>query len=286
MNPLFLAILCFSIMQNDHPDIPLWEGPAPLAKGEASEDRPDIRVWLAKSSREKSPAVLVVPGGGYGGLANDHEGKQIAEFLNSKGVHAFVLKYRLGPKYNHPVPWLDASRAIRLIRSRAREWKVDPDRLGIWGFSAGGHLTSTVVTQFDKGSPDSTDPVEKQSSRPDFAVLCYPVISMEPPLAHMGSRRNLLGANPDPNLVKSLSNQNRVRPDTPPCFILHTAADAAVPVGNAIVFYQACIDKKVPAELHIFQDGPHGVGLAKGDPILRVWPELLWKWLGRHGFTP
>lgn len=286
MNTLLLAMLFVFSAQNDHPDIPLWSGPVPLAKGDGPEDRPDIRVWLAKSPMEKAPAVLVVPGGGYGGLANDHEGKQIAEFLNARGVHAFVLKYRLGPKYNHPVPWIDASRAIRLIRSRAMEWKVDSSRLGIWGFSAGGHLTSTVVTQFDKGNPEASDPVEKESSRPDFAILCYPVISMEPPLTHMGSRRNLLGSNPDPDLAKSLSNQNRVRPDTPPCFIFHTAADSAVPVGNALAFYQACIDKKVPSELHVFQDGPHGVGLAKGDPILKVWPELLWKWLGRHKFTP
>jgi len=286
MNPILFAILCIFSSQNGHPDIPLWEGPVPMAKGDEPGDRPDIRVWLAPNAKDKSPAVLVVPGGGYGGLANDHEGKQIAEFLNARGVHAFVLKYRLGPKYNHPVPWLDASRAIRLIRSRASEWKVDSSRLGIWGFSAGGHLTSTVITQFDKGDPKATDPVEKESSRPDFAILCYPVISMEPPMTHMGSSRNLLGSNPDPELAKSLSNQNRVRADTPPCFILHTAADSVVPVGNAIVFYQACIDKKVPAELHIFQDGPHGVGLAKGDPVLKVWPELLWKWLGRHKFTP
>jgi acetyl esterase/lipase len=286
MNPILFAILFIFSSQNGHPDIPLWEGPVPMAKGDEPGDRPDIRVWLAPNAKDKSPAVLVVPGGGYGGLANDHEGKQIAEFLNARGVHAFVLKYRLGPKYNHPVPWLDASRAIRLIRSRASEWKVDSSRLGIWGFSAGGHLTSTVITQFDKGDPKATDPVEKESSRPDFAILCYPVISMEPPMTHMGSRRNLLGSNPDPELAKSLSNQNRVRADTPPCFILHTAADSVVPVGNAIVFYQACIDKKVPAELHIFQDGPHGVGLAKGDPVLKVWPELLWKWLGRHKFTP
>ena len=286
MNTLLLAILFVFSAQNDHPDVPLWSGPVPLAKGDGPEDRPDIRVWLAKSPMEKAPAVLVVPGGGYGGLANDHEGKQIAEFLNARGVHAFVLKYRLGPKYNHPVPWIDASRAIRLIRSRAMEWKVDSSRLGIWGFSAGGHLTSTVVTQFDKGNPEASDPVEKESSRPDFAILCYPVISMEPSLTHMGSRRNLLGSNPDPDLAKSLSNQNRVRSDTPPCFIFHTAADSAVPVGNALAFYQACIDKKVPSELHVFQDGPHGVGLAKGDPILKVWPELLWKWLGRHKFTP
>lgn len=286
MNPILFAILCIFSSQNGHPDIPLWEGPVPMAKGDEPGDRPDIRVWLAPNAKDKSPAVLVVPGGGYGGLANDHEGKQIAEFLNARGIHAFVLKYRLGPKYNHPVPWLDASRAIRLIRSRASEWKVDSSRLGIWGFSAGGHLTSTVITQFDKGDPKASDPVEKESSRPDFAILCYPVISMEPPMTHMGSRRNLLGPNPDPELAKSLSNQNRVRADTPPCFILHTAADSVVPVGNAIVFYQACIDKKVPAELHIFQDGPHGVGLAKGDPVLKVWPELLWKWLGRHKFTP
>jgi acetyl esterase/lipase len=286
MNPLLLAILYVFSSQNGHPDIPLWDGPVPMAKGDEPGDRPDIRVWLAPNAKDKSSAVLVVPGGGYGGLANDHEGKQIAEFLNARGVHAFVLKYRLGPKYNHPVPWLDASRAIRLIRSRASEWKVDSSRLGIWGFSAGGHLTSTVITQFDKGNPKALDPVEKESSRPDFAILCYPVISMEPPMTHMGSRRNLLGPDPDPELAKSLSNQNRVRADTPPCFILHTAADSAVPVGNAIVFYQACIDKKVPAELHIFQDGPHGVGLAKGDPVLKVWPDLLWKWLARHKFTP
>lgn len=289
MNPLLLMAMCLIPSQTTRPArpiVPLWEGAVPIAKGETPADRPEIQVWLAKDAKVNTPAILVVPGGGYGGLANNHEGSQIADFLNARGMHAFVLKYRLGPKYNHPVPWMDASRAIRLIRSRAEEWQVDPSRLGIWGFSAGGHLTSTVVTQFDLGNAKDADLVERQSSRPDFAVLCYPVISMEPPLTHQGSRNNLLGPNPDPVLVKSLSNQNRVKSTTPPCFLFHTAADSAVPVGNAIVFYQACLEKKVPAELHIFEDGPHGVGLAQKDPVLKVWPSLLWSWLSKHKFTP
>jgi len=269
-----------------NPDVPLWKaGEVPLAKGTEPADVPEIRVWLAKGAKTPATAVLVVPGGGYGGLANDHEGKQIAQFLNQHGIHAFVLKYRLGPKYNHPVPWTDATRAMRLIRSRASEWGVDPQKLGIWGFSAGGHLASTVATRFDRGNSNARDPVEKESSRPDFAVLCYPVISMELPTTHAGSRRNLLGPNPDPELAKSLSNQNQVTPQTPPVFLFHTSADTVVLPRNAILFYEACLQNKVPVEMHIFQDGPHGVGLAQKQPQLKVWPDLLLAWLNRHKFA-
>lgn len=253
-----------------------------MAQGMEPADVPEIRIWLAKGAKTPATSVLVVPGGGYGGLANDHEGKQIAEFLNSRGIHAFVLKYRLGPKYKHPVPWTDASRAMRLIRDRADEWGVDSKRLGIWGFSAGGHLASTVATRFDTGLENPRDPVDKQSSRPDFAILCYPVISMEPPLTHGGSRRNLLGPNPDPELARSLSNQNQVSAKTPPVFLFHTAADTAVLPQNSLIFYEACLKHKVPVELHLFQDGPHGVGLAQKDPQLKVWPSLLMNWLAKN----
>lgn len=284
MNLSLILPMCFILNSaGQNPDIPLWKpGEVPFAQGMESADVPEIRVWLARGAKTPATSVLVVPGGGYGGLANDHEGKQIAEFLNSKGINAFVLKYRLGPKYKHPVPWTDASRAMRLIRDRADEWGVDSKRLGIWGFSAGGHLASTVATRFDTGLENPRDPIDKQSSRPDFAILCYPVISMEPPLTHGGSRRNLLGPNPDPDLARSLSNQNQVTTKTPPVFLFHTAADTVVVPQNSLIFYEACLKHKVPVELHLFQDGPHGVGLAQKDPQLKVWPSLLMNWLAKN----
>lgn len=280
---LLLPLCCFFLPAGQNIDVPLWkQGEVPLAKGTDAADQPEIRLWLAKGAKTPATSVLVVPGGGYGGLANDHEGKQIAEFLNSKGIHAFVLKYRLGPKYNHPVPWMDASRAMRLIRSRAEEWGVDKNRLGIWGFSAGGHLASTVATRFADPEHKPNNAIDQESSRPDFAILCYPVISMELPTTHGGSRRNLLGPNADPQLAKSLSNQTQVTAKTPPTFIFHTVADTVVIPENAILFYEACVKNKVPVELHLFQEGPHGVGLAQKDPQLKVWPTLLMNWLARN----
>jgi acetyl esterase/lipase len=257
----------------------LWPDGAPGALGSEPVDKPKITLYPADPALANGAAVVVCPGGGYGVVAADHEGRQIAEWLNSLGVSAFVLQYRLGPRYHHPVPLQDAQRAIRLLRSRAPEWRVDPGRVGILGFSAGGHLTSTAATHFDAGKPDAADPIERQSSRPDFAVLAYPVISLLDPVAHAGSRRNLLGETPDPALVELLSNDKQVTAQTPPCFLFHTADDQAVPVENSLLFFAALRKAGVPGELHVFAHGRHGVGLAQDDPSLSQWPRLCAQWM-------
>jgi acetyl esterase/lipase len=233
---------------------------------------------------EKVPTgVVVCPGGGYGGLADNHEGRQIANWLNSLGITAFVLKYRLGSRYHHPRELQDAQRAIRIVRSRAKEFGIAADRIGIMGFSAGGHLASTAGTHFDSGDAAATDPIEQVGSRPDFMVLGYPVISFTTPYTHKGSMHNLLGDNPDPKLVESLSNELQVTPQTPPTFLFHTDADTVVPSENSVLFYLALRKNKVPAELHIFEKGPHGVGLALRDPALSMWPTLLANWFRVRG---
>jgi acetyl esterase/lipase len=212
------------------------------------------------------------------------EGRQEANWFNAMGVSAFVLKYRLGPRYHHPIELGDAQRAIRIVRARgARDFGVAPDRIGMMGFSAGGHLTSTAGTHFDGGNPDAPDPIDRVSSRPDFLILCYPVISFDPAITHAGSVRNLLGANPDPQLIEDLSNDLRVTPQTPPTFLFHTANDPAVPVENSVRFFLALRKAKVPAEMHIFENGPHGVGMALGDPSLSQWTPLLLNWLRTRG---
>jgi len=226
--------------------------------------------------------VIVCPGGGYSGLSMDKEGDQIARWLNSLGVTAFVLKYRLGPKYHHPVELGDAQRAIRTVRSKASEYRLLPDRIGIMGFSAGGHLASTAGTHFDAGEAAASDTIDRSSSRPDFLVLCYPVISFGN-FAHQGSKRNLLGENPEPKLVESLSNETRVTAQTPPTFLFHTTTDASVPVENSVMFYAALHKAGVPAELHIYERGPHGVGLAQTDEALSTWPARLADWLRVRG---
>ena len=263
-------------------EIPLWEGGAPGALGSAEADKPTLTIYRA-SRRSSGTAVVVAPGGAYQNLAMDHEGRQVAAFLNSMGVSAFVLKYRLGPKYHHPIELGDAQRAIRIVRSRAQEFAVQPDRIGMMGFSAGGHLASTAATHFDNGKPGATDAIDRVSSRPDFLILGYPVISTDPAVAHAGSVKNLLGDNPDPKLLEDLSNDLRVTPQTPPTFIFHTNADTAVPAENSVRFYLALRKAKVPAEMHIFENGPHGVGLSLDDPALSVWPTLLTNWLRGRG---
>ncbi|MCA9082275.1 MAG: alpha/beta hydrolase, partial [Planctomycetaceae bacterium] len=189
-----------------------------------------------------------------------------------------------GPKYHHPAPLNDASRAVRYVRAHAEELKVDPHRVGIMGFSAGGHLASTVSTHYDAGNADSADPVAKQSSRPDFSILCYPVISLRSSFGHAGSRRNLLGENPPQELVESLSNETQINKETPPTFLFHTGEDKGVPVMNSIVYYQALVEHGVPAELHVYQQGPHGVGLAPKNPILNTWKDRLADWLKANNF--
>jgi acetyl esterase/lipase len=263
-------------------EFPLWEGQAPGALGSTDADTPTLTVYRA-SRRASGTGVVVAPGGGYTNLAMDHEGRQVAAFFNSMGVTAFVLKYRLGPKYHHPVELGDAQRAIRIARARAQEFGIVPDRVGMMGFSAGGHLASTAATHFDSGKPDAPDAIDRVSSRPDFLILGYPVISTDPAIAHAGSVRNLLGENPDPKLLEDMSNDLRVTPQTPPTFIFQTNADTTVPAENAVRFYLALRKAKVPAEMHIFENGPHGVGLSLDDPALSLWPTLLTNWLRGRG---
>jgi acetyl esterase/lipase len=260
----------------------LWPGGAPESQGIEDIDKPSLAPYLVLAGRGTGTAVIVCPGGAYGHLAMDHEGDQIAKWLNSLGVSAFVLKYRLGPKYHHPVELWDAQRAIRIVRFKAAEYRLSPDRIGIMGFSAGGHLASTAGTHFDEGDPANGDPINRVSSRPDFLVLCYPVISFGE-FAHQGSRRNLLGENPDPKLVESLSNETQVTARTPPTFLFHTTNDATVPVENSVMFYAALRKAGVPAEMHIYERGPHGVGLAPTDEVLSTWPARLADWLRVRG---
>lgn len=260
----------------------LYPDGAPGATGSEDKDKPSIRLYAPDESKRTGTAIVVCPGGGYGGLAIDHEGQQVGEFLRSHGITAFVLKYRLSP-YRHPIPLNDVSRAIRYVRAHAADWKIAPNRIGVMGFSAGGHLASTVSTHFDAGKPESADLIERQSSRPDFSILCYPVISLTEPFRHSGSAKNLLGENPDPELLKNLSNEKQVTEKTPPTFIFHTQEDSGVPPQNALAYYSALVEKKVPAELHIYQFGAHGVGLAIGDPVLTTWKERLIGWLQTSG---
>lgn len=241
---------------------------------EDERDRPELTPYLADKSKASGAAVVICPGGGYGALAMDHEGLQIARWLNSMGIHAFVLKYRLGPRHQHPAMLDDVSQAFRLVRKRAAEWGVDSKRIGVWGFSAGGHLAATISTHF---TPET---------RPDFAILSYPVITCSEEWKHKGSCRNLLGSeNPDPKLADLMSNEKQVTKDTPPTFIFHTTDDAAVPVENALAYYTALRKNGVEVEMHIFEHGRHGVGLAPGDWVLSSWADLLSKWLVRHGAT-
>jgi acetyl esterase/lipase len=262
----------------------LWPEGAPQAKGEAEADRPMMYVYLPAKDKATGAGIVVCPGGGYGGHAMDHEGVQIANYLNEHGIAAFVLRYRLSP-YRHPIPLLDAQRAIRLVRSRAQEYGLDKNRLGIMGFSAGGHLAATVGTHFDNGNPEAADAIDRESCRPNFLVLCYAVISLSEPFHHGGSRRNLLGEKAeDPALIENLSNEKQVTKDTPPTFLFHTDEDTGVPPENSVAFYLALRKAGVPAEMHIYAKGPHGVGLMPGDPVLSTWAKRLVDWLKVSGF--
>jgi acetyl esterase/lipase len=283
-NVVFLSLGLMLGAAADQPKVELlWPKGVPGALGTEERDKPSLTIYLPPADKANGAAVVVCPGGGYGALAVGHEGKDPAEWLNRHGIAAFVLRYRLGPRYRHPAPMQDAQRAMRIVRGRAKEWNLDPKRIGIWGFSAGGHLASTVATHFDDGKRDADDPIERVSCRPDFAILCYPVITMRPPFTHGGSRRNLLGDKPDEALVTSLCNDEQVTEKTPPTFLFHTNEDTAVPPENSILFYQALRKKKVPAELHVYEKGPHGVGLAAGRGAVSAWPEQLAGWLKTRG---
>jgi acetyl esterase/lipase len=263
----------------------LWPGGAPGAVGDAEEDKPTLTVYLPTGPNVTKTGVVVAPGGSYTHLSMIKEGEDIALWLNAHGVAAFVLKYRLGPKYRNPIELGDAQRAIRTVRANAAEYGVAVDHVGMFGFSAGGHLTASAGTKFDWGNAAASDPIERQGSRPDFMILAYPVITMIEPLAHGASKLNLLGENPDPALLQSMSMELQVTKDTPPTFIFVTTEDKTVPVLNSVIFYEALVKAGVPAELHIFQHGAHGAGLAAKNPQLSVWTELLIKWMRERGYA-
>lgn len=266
---------------------PLWPDGAPGALGKADKDIPTLTPFLADPAKATGAAIVICPGGGYGHLAS-HEGADYARFLNEHGIAGFVLKYRLGSDgYHHPAMLQDAARALRTVRARAGEWKLDPKRIGIMGSSAGGHLASTLLTHFDAGNPDAADPIERQSSRPDLGILCYAVISLGE-FGHGGSRNNLLGPSPSPELVRELSNELHVTKDTPPCFVWHTYEDRGVRVENSLQFAEALQRAGVPFDLHVYQKGQHGLGLGSRDwnPDKRhPWTRDCIFWLQAQGFA-
>jgi acetyl esterase/lipase len=262
----------------------LWPAGAPGAQGDEDIDKPTLTVFLPVAPNPTKTGVVVAPGGGYQHLAVEKEGFAIARWLNERGVAAFVLQYRLGPKYHHPVEIGDAQRAVRMVRANAAEYGVTTDHVGFWGFSAGGHLAATAGTRFDIGDASAKDVIEQQSSKPDFLVLAYPVITFKEPSLHRGSLKYLLGDTPDPKLVDSLSAETQVTKDTPPTFLFTTTDDKTVPVINSVMFYSALVSAGVPAEMHIFQHGAHGAGLAPANPQLSVWADLLAKWMRERGY--
>jgi acetyl esterase/lipase len=283
---LTLAFPICSVLAQNQP-FPLWPGGAPGALGKDDKDIPTLTPFLPDPGKATGASIVICPGGGYGGLAS-HEGKDYARFLNEQGIAGFVLKYRLGSSgYRHPVMLQDAARAVRTVRAHAVEWNIDPKKVGIMGSSAGGHLASTLLTHFDSGQSDAADPIDRQSSRPDLGILCYPVITMGA-FTHQGSKSNLLGKDPSPELVRNLSNELQVTKETPPVFLWHTWEDNAVPVENSLQFAEALRKAGVPFDLHIYQQGAHGLGLGtrEWNPERRLpWTHDLVYWLKVQGFA-
>ncbi len=279
---LLFVVMAGPLLGQEKPTpVLLWPNGAPRAQGTADADTPRITVFVPKRQTTRA-AVVICPGGGYAHLATDHEGRQVGEWLNNLGVVGVMLEYRLGPRYHHPVELMDAQRAVRYVRAHAAELKVAPDRIGIMGFSAGGHLASTVVTHFDSGDPNAADPIDRVSSRPDFAVLIYPVIHLSGPAAEY-SFKQLLGENPNQQVLHSLFTDTMVTAQTPPTFLLHADDDDAVFSENSVSFYLALKKAGVPAELHIYQFGRHGFGLAPLDPVLSSWTGRLADWMRGRG---
>lgn len=268
--------------------IPLWTGPAPHATGTTPDDIPSLTVYLPPNQTRPTSAIVICPGGGYAMLAFQHEGIAEAEWFEQRGVAAFVFKYRLPVHgYRHPVPLLDAQRAVRLVRSRAKEWNIDPAKIAIMGFSAGGHLTTTLETHFDAGNPAAPDPVDRQSCRPDFAVPVYALISMKGDIAHRGSLDNLLGPDPDPDLIEHLSNETQVTRDTPPTLLVHAADDTLVSIKHSHIMLESLQKAGVPCELHEYPAGEHGFGYGPNDfnnNAPEGWLNRVLEWLKKQGF--
>ena len=265
--------------------IKLWEKTPLVVEGretDANPTEPTMDLYLPPADKATGTAVIVLPGGGYSNLAMGHEGQDVGKFFLKNSVAVFVVRYRHGPRYHQPIPLLDAQRALRTVRARAQEYNVDPNRIGILGFSAGGHLAASVATMFNDGpKPETPDAIDALSARPDFAFLIYPVIDMsDDAVVHKGSRTQL--TQDDKSLFDQYSAQKRVTKETPPTFLVHGTNDRTVPVMNSVLFYEACLKNNVPAELHIFENGPHGFGLGPNDPALKQWPELAITWMSRH----
>ena len=279
---LFVSTLAVA----DEPQVELlWPQGAPDAKGTTDKDKPTLTILPAPPDKATGAGVVICPGGGYGAVMMTYEGVDAGRWFNTLGVSAFVLNYRhSGRGYHYPAPLEDAQRALRTIRSRAAEWKLDPHMIGIAGFSAGGHLASTAGTHFDKGNSDAIDPIDRANCRPDFMVLVYPVITLAAPSTHGGSLRNLLGDKPDPKLVENLSNEKQVTSETPPAFLVASSADTVVPAENSVLFFLALRKAKVPAELHVYEKGNHGFGLAQNDPVVGTWTARCADWLRLHKF--
>lgn len=285
---LLLAVLIAA----EPKEIPLWGEKIPGPTSADSKNIPTLTIHLA--DKPNGTAVVVCPGGGYSGRATDHEGKQVAEWLNARGLHAFVLRYRTVNEGKvtpplQPGPMLDVQRAIRMVRANANDYNIDAKKIGVWGFSAGGHLASTAATHFDAGKADSDDRIDRVSCRPDFAILAYPVISMKEGVTHGGSRKNLLGDKPDPKLVEFYSNELQVTKETPPTFLFHTKEDKAVLIQNSELFLEALKKNGVEAELYAVEKGRHGVGLGidpkwtGGEKAVAGWTEKLEAWMKKRG---
>lgn len=269
--------------------IPLWPDGPPDDNGLTGDEevgscignisRPTLTVYLPLKHKATGAAIVITPGGGYRVVCDDTEGKQIADILVPRGIAAIVVKYRL-PNRHHLVPANDARRAIRTVRDHAKKWNIDPKKVGIWGFSAGGHLASTVSTVFDQGRPDASDRIERHSSRPDFSILFYPVISMEAGVTHGGSRGNLIGPEASDELIRRYSNESQVSKSTPPTFILHAADDQAVPMENSLRYHRKLVDHGISTRLLVFESGGHGPSAFKDNP---TWLPVFEDWLKRHG---
>jgi acetyl esterase/lipase len=283
------AILFISLMLSRaemQSPVPLWPDGAPGALGTSSNDIPTLTAYLPDPTNATGAAMVICPGGGYAHLA-PHEGNDYALWLSQHGLTCFVLKYRLGSDgYRHPAMLNDAARAVRWVRANAEEFDVDPHRVGIMGSSAGGHLATTLMTRFDSGDTNAADVVDRESSRPDLGVLCYAVISMGQ-YTHKGSRDYLLGTNPPPELVNSLSNELHVTTNTPPCFLWATFEDNAVPMENTMKFAEALRKNHVPFDLHIYEKGRHGIGLKDKPPFNNPhpWAADCLFWLKERNFV-
>jgi acetyl esterase/lipase len=268
--------------------VPLWAGPAPQSHGTTPNDIPTLTLFPAENASGATSAIIICPGGGYAHLSMQTEGVNEAQYFQSHGVAAFVLTYRLPVNgYRHPVPLLDAQRAVRLVRSRAADWKINPAKVGVMGFSAGGHLASTLETHFDAGNASASDPVDKESCRPDFAVLVYPVISMKDGITHVSSKANLLGPNPDPALVENLSNDTQVTPQTPPTILVHAQDDQKVPIENSRLMYAALQKAGVLSALQEYPHGGHGFGFGPNQHAAPPgWLDKAYAWLKTQSFVP